>query len=317
MIKKYVFGVSAVAMALAFTGPAVADDNEFEVFGRKFNMSGSLRDGGFDRYVPSVLNPLFNETPFITSEVRALYAYHDVPDDFVTGGGTIQVAAAQIRVAFSERLGLIATQDGYTDVDFEGTLTDDDGPNDIAAGLKYAFHYDPEDGEIITGGIRYTAPAGNISTFLGPREIELNGVGAGFINVFGTGAKIWNDFQAQGSVGVQYALNNSNSSFFHGSTSLSYELLPGFYPMIESSVFVPVNGGDRVTTPGLTQLTGAEFLDVGADDPQLITTVGGGFRLRPFNSDHVILGAAAEVNVTNREDTAYGYRVVTDLVLHF
>ena len=45
-----------------------------------------FRDNGFSRYVPAVTNPLFNETPFITTEVKPIYIYHHIPNDFLTGG---------------------------------------------------------------------------------------------------------------------------------------------------------------------------------------------------------------------------------------
>ena len=62
---------------------------------------GSLGDGGFTRYVPPVTNPIFNETPLITTEIRPIYFHQKIPGDFVTGGGNIDVVAAQVRAAIT------------------------------------------------------------------------------------------------------------------------------------------------------------------------------------------------------------------------
>jgi len=47
------------------------------------DLNGSLGDGRHSRYVPPVTNPVFNETPYITTEARAFYFHHEIPDDFV------------------------------------------------------------------------------------------------------------------------------------------------------------------------------------------------------------------------------------------
>jgi len=149
-------GVPALALAAALAStPAAAEG---------LDLTGSLGDDGFSRYVPPVTNPLFNETPFITTEARPIYIYHHIPDDFLTGGGNANVVALQARVALTERLGFIATADGYSWLDFDNTLPDDSGLNDITAGLKYAVISDPEAGSIATLGARYTIPVGTLKT---------------------------------------------------------------------------------------------------------------------------------------------------------
>jgi hypothetical protein len=42
------------------------------------NFKGSLGENGFKHYVPPVSNPLFNETPFITTEVRPIWLHNDI-----------------------------------------------------------------------------------------------------------------------------------------------------------------------------------------------------------------------------------------------
>ncbi|MEL6317854.1 MAG: hypothetical protein AAFR16_09495, partial [Pseudomonadota bacterium] len=296
--------VAGACVAALSAGAAQAEP--ISVLGYEVDLRGSLREGGFSRYTPTINNPLFNETPLITTEAKPFYAYHDVPDDFISQGGNIQVAALQLRLAFSERFGFIATTDGFTSADFNAVLTDDSGPNDVAFGVKYAAYYAPERGEIATVGLRYTAPAGNVETGTGNGglDIPLNGVGAGFLNPFVTALKIYDDgpltgLQLQGSAGAQIGISDDSYSFFHGSATASYEALPGFYPTLESHVFAPFDGADRGAPfdGALSNLTGAEFLDVGGSDPQTIVLLGGGFRWRPLQSENAIFGFGAVANV--------------------
>lgn len=51
----------------------------------------------------------------IRSEIRPIFAYHRIDDGFL-GGGDAQLYAVQIRYALTDRLALIATQDGYFSV---------------------------------------------------------------------------------------------------------------------------------------------------------------------------------------------------------
>lgn len=257
-------------------------------------------------------NPVFNETPFITTELKPIFIYHDIPNDFITNGGDIIVGAVQARVAITERLGFIATLDGFTNIDFEDTLPDDEGFNDLAAGIKYAFVHDPAAGVVATAGLRYTAPVGGLES----AGIDLNGEG-GYLNPFLTGAFITGPWQVQGSAGVQVGLDEGNWSFVHASGHVDYEVVDGVFPFAEVNLFAPVDGGDRLPDgSGLENLTGADIADIGAESPRTILTVGGGARLRLH--DNVIAGAGIEGNVLGtRDDTVYGFRVTTDLTIHF
>ena len=301
-------GAGLVAAGLAAApAPAPAQD----VFG--LSLAGSFDEGGFDRYVPPVTHFTLNETPFITTEVKPIYAYHKIPDGFLTGGGDVNAVAVQARVALTERLGFIATTDGWADVDFEAGLPDTDGFLDIAAGLKYAVISDPALGEIVTVGARYTAPVGNVDT----AGIDLTGGGSGYIDAFVTGAKLYDSgTQLQGSLGLQWGIDDENWSYLHAHGHVDHEVLPGFFPLVEINALLPVDGGDRI--PGAS-LTGADIFDIGASEPDPILTLAIGARYRPM--DNLILGAAVEGNVldigNDSATSVFGVRFTTDATIHF
>ena len=69
---------------------------------------------GYEDFVMPVGNFTYFEDPFITTDIRLMYVYHEIPDDSVLRGGQVHAVAVQIRVALTERLALIATKDGYS-----------------------------------------------------------------------------------------------------------------------------------------------------------------------------------------------------------
>ncbi len=141
------------------------------------DLKGSLGEGRHSRYVPPITNPLFNETPYITTEARLFYFYNRLPDDFVTSGGDVHLVALQLRLALTERLGFIATKDGYADFNFDEVLDDESGFPNIALGFKYAFYSEPESESILTAGLRYEIPINDLDT----SGLELMGNGSGFL----------------------------------------------------------------------------------------------------------------------------------------
>ncbi|MDH3667214.1 MAG: hypothetical protein OEN23_09835 [Paracoccaceae bacterium] len=96
--------------------------------------------------------------------------------------------------------------------------------------------------------------------------------------------------------------------------------MPGIFPLIEANLFVPLDGGNQI--PG-SNLTGVDILDIGASDPEEILTLAVGARARL--SDNILFGAAFEKNVLSNnitgtsgtEASVWGWRITTDLTIHF
>ena len=273
-----------------------------------FSHKGSMSEGKFKRYVPPLAQPYFNETPYITTEARLVYLYNEIPKGFVTGGGSINIFAAQIRLALTERLGLIATKDGYTILKFDSVLPDSDGFENISFGLKYALFQRPESEEIISFGIRYEPPTGSLSS----GGINLQGKGDGFIDYFLTGAKAVNKWGLQGSLGIQQALDTDyNSSFFHWHGHIDYELFNNLFPLIEVNGLKAYDPGNRT---GISNFEGNDAANFGSTSSTHVVSGTAGFRYR-FNN-HVILGVGYETALTEQKDLLE-YRTNLDLTIHF
>jgi hypothetical protein len=303
MSVSKLLSASVAAAVLAVGGPAAADG----LLGT-FDLKGSFGEtGGHKRYVPSIANPVFNETPYITTELRAIYMHQDLPKEFLTGGGNIDMGAAQIRIAITDRLGFIATKDGYADLHFKRGLPDEEGFANLAAGLKYAVISDPKTNTILTVGAEYEAPTGNLKT----GGISLQGKGDGFIDLFVTGATTFDKLGFQASIGTNLALDNDHdSSMLHYSANVNYEVLPNFFPMIELNGFTTIDKGRRT----VANFEGMDLVNFGSTDSGTVVTAAVGARYR-FN-ENVMVGIGYERPVTDREDLL-NWRVYADLVIRY
>ena len=274
------------------------------------DLRGSLGEGRHSRYVPPVTNPIFNETPFITTEVRPFYFFNRIPNDFVTDGGHAHLVALQLRLALTERLAFIATKDGYADIYFDEVLEDEDGFANIALGFKYAFYSEPETETLATAGLRYEIPIQNLEA----SGLELQGNGDGFINPFLTGTRTFGDLGIQASVGANLALRPSeDTSILHYSLHADYEVLPGFFAMVEFNGYTALRNGNR-SRGAIGQIDGVDVFNFGSENRDTTAVIGGGLRYR-FN-DHFQIGLGAETPVTDRDNTIMDYRVYFDIVLN-
>jgi hypothetical protein len=305
MKRKIQFLMTPFFIVMVLVTPATA----FE-----FDFHGSLGKSENERYVPPLANPILNETPYITTELRPIFIHNSIPDRFVTGGGYINLFAAEIRVALTERLGFIATKDGYADLNFDAALPDTHGYLNISAGLKYAVVSDHKNQTFFTVGFEYEPPTGNIST--GGIDLQGDGVqsdgGDGFIDLFVSGAKTYGQFGLQGNTGFDIALDGDHdSSFWHWSASLNYELFKNFFPLIEINGITTISDGTRT---GVASFEGNDIVNFGSTDSGTVVTLAGGARYK-FNR-HIQMGAGYERAVSGQKDLV-DWRTNVDFVISY
>jgi hypothetical protein len=288
--------VLAIVVASAWIGaarPAAA-----------LELHGSLGDGGFTHYAAPVSNPLFNETPYITTEARPMWLHQDIPTKL--GGGDIDVFAVQIRVALTERLGFIATKDGWADIDFKTGLDDDDGFANIAFGFKYAVVALRETNTLVTVAARYEAPSGGIKT----TGVRLQGHGDGLVDLFVAAARTFGPVGLEANLGTQIACDmDADTSMLHWALHADYEVLERLYPFVELNGFTPIEDGNR-TSLGVN---GIDLVNLGATSSDTVVTIAPGLRVRI--TDNVDVGGAFELPLTDANDLM-DWRITTDLVLH-
>jgi hypothetical protein len=231
--------------------------------------------------IAPVTNPIFFEDAVIRSEIRPIFVYHNIDDQFL-GGGNAQLYAMQIRYALTDRLALIATQDGYFNI-HNKALADPHGWMDLALGLKYALIDNEPAQFILTPGFTFHVPTGERDVF--------QGRGGGEFNPFISFQKGFGDFHVSGNLGVRLPVNgDEQSTVGHYSLMLDYYTCRWFIPFVSFNAFSVLSEGNNI---GL-DTEGYDVMNFGAANAGGRTqgTLGVGFRSRIL--DNVDLGLAYE-----------------------
>ncbi|MEP2776822.1 MAG: hypothetical protein ABJQ29_11550 [Luteolibacter sp.] len=274
-----------------------------------------------------ISNPTLFDLALPTTNVHPIYMHHNLPSTVNTTlgnlgmGGDVEVYALQFEIALNERLSIVATKDGYVDIDAGNAAlwSDQNGFANIGLGMKYAFIYDPVDEFVLSGTAVYEMPTGNDDVF--------QGQGDGVLNLIVSGLKMWGDLELAGAAGARISVDNDQSTGSFLSAHASYEIIPLFIPLVEinwhhvleagngSAAFNSQAGG---AVPGVATFEGSDLLNFGAansrTNPDLITAAIG-FRSRI--SDGVDLGLAYEIPLTPEDDGLIEDRLTLDLFWRF
>ncbi|BCX46934.1 hypothetical protein HAHE_08420 [Haloferula helveola] len=283
--------------------------------------------GGFEKARRPISNPTLFDLALPTTNVHPIYMHHSLPSrvDTTLGplpmGGDVQIFALQFEIAFTERLSLVATKDGYVDLNPQavGLWTEQSGFANIAAGLKYAFIYDPESSCAVSGTATYEFPTGNHDVY--------QGEGNGVLNLILSGVKLWDDFQLAGGAGVRLPFDGQQSTNSFVSLHASYEVVPWFIPLVEVNwhhVLSTGNGRPNYfsqalgLTPVVATFEGNDLLNFGAANASQnrdLVTAAIGFRSRI--TDSIDAGIAYEIPLTDEQSSIIDDRVTVDLVWTF
>jgi len=261
--------------------------------------------GGYDQFIMPVGMPVYFEDPFITTDLRLIYIYHGIPDGSALRGGQVHLAAAQIRVALSERLAFIATKDGYSWVDSHITPAGD-GWNDFAIGFKYAIYSDPESQFLVSTGVRWEWNNGSTDAWQGGDSHELS--------PFVAFAKGWDDWHFLGTVSgrIPTDRNDANASLVWN-LHLDYALSETFRPLIEIHGIHWLTDADRLPL-------GQDYLDVGSLGAAKAAgrdffSAGIGFRWQVANN--VSVGLTYEFSLESADENLMEQRMTFNTVISF
>ncbi len=194
--------------------------------------------GGFESFPRPIGSPLYFEDPFINTDLRPLFLYHEFPESSLLGGGDLAVLAVQARLALTERFQFIATADGRADLE-AGALPEGEGWNDIAMGLKYALYTDHETLSIVSTGIRWRLSNGSREVFQGTEDE---------ISLFVSGSRRFGEklYMTAGVCGRITTHSGQGNDSINWDVNFSYELLKDFFPLIEYHGFHYLSNGDRI-----------------------------------------------------------------------
>ncbi|MEO8614129.1 MAG: hypothetical protein ABI600_03230, partial [Luteolibacter sp.] len=195
----------------------------------------------------------------------------------------------------------------------DSTLPNTNGWGNIAAGVKYAFIYDPAAGTAVSGTMTVELPTGNHDVF--------QGAGDGAANLLVSGLKMVDAWQFAGGGGVILPFSNEQSTSSWVSAHVSYETCPWFIPLVEINWFHVLSAGDGTgggVVPQIAKFEGGDYFNLGsknAADNRDFVTASVGFRSRLSKS--VDVGVAYELPLTDEEDSLMKERVTLDLVWKF
>lgn len=233
--------------------------------------------------------PTAFEAPTIQAEIRPVVLHQRIPTSSVLGGGDFQVVAVQARLPVTDRLAILATKDGWIDLN-PGGAPDKEGYADIAGGIKYALY--EGNNLLVTPGLTYEFGSGQTKVF--------QGNGDGMFRPFVSAAyEPAPELNLIGSLGANLPTNRSaESQSIDLHLHADYEVNAWFSPMVElhgihysrSGRALPVNveGGDLINL-GAT-MVGGQNVVTGA--------LGARFRF----ADNLSLGAIYGFPLTNRQD---------------
>lgn len=277
--------------------------------------------------ISPVSNPIFFEDPRIRTEVRLIYLYNRVSDDLALdignvhvplGGADIHAFGAQIRVALTPRLALIATNDvGIVfrpDHPIPGTaFTNATGYSDLDVGFKYALIDDPAHQFLLTPIVTYAIPTGSREVFQGDNS--------GIFDVAVSTEKGFDHFHLIGNLGFRLPVDRDrNSTEFHLSLHADYAVCRYFIPFVEFNSWTVLDSPDGTKGPlgafnTALNTEGADLINFGAPNPtDTQAAIGFGFRSKLLKN--VDFGVVYEHAVTSPEGI-FEQRVTTDLIFHF
>lgn len=248
-------------------------------------------DQCFSDFISPTTNPVFFEDPRTLTEVRFLFLHHNLPalpGLGINRSNSIQVYAAQVRVALSERWSLIATKDGLI---YSQSPIVQSGFADVSAGLKYNFYRDPVRGRLLSGGVTYEIPLGT--------ERSQQGNGDGEFNFFLTGgSRLGRRMHFISAAGLREPIDSdAENRLAYWSSHFDYRIgsLP-LYAFTEGTWYHYISSGTSGALP-----EGLDLLNLGSTGVTGNDIVTRAFGLKAKPRQNVELGGAYEFPVTDRE----------------
>lgn len=291
-------GIAGVALMVA-CGSARGQHAGFVLFGEP---DAAFRDVPKEQhFVHPCSSPYFHENSFVTTDIRAWYAYQRFDDNTPLGEGHGQVAAAEVRLALTDRLQLVAYKDGYFWIDSDNL--DEDGWNDVAAGLKWNFYRDWANQFHMAVGAGYQFPWGSQDVLQNDGEAR----------VWFSLDKGFDKLHVGGVVNGLFATDDDrtfgSSDRLHWDIHLDYRLTDWFSPVVEINGNHSLND-DHATLP----FQGGDLGNFGKGEDDPIVTAAVGAEFRPF--ERVGVRAVWEDQL-NHEDDLFDWRVTLSLVISF
>lgn len=276
--------------------------------GRLFGLF-ARSDYAFRDFITPASNVLFFEDPRTLTELRVHFVNQWIPgNNPLFQGGNAQFLAAQIRVALTQRLSIIATKDGYFWLHPGNPgLIDSQGFADVAAGLKYNLIRNPESQFLFSVGATFELDVGSHQVFQGNGDGEFHLFNSAGKEFFG-GLAHW----VSGG-GLRLPTNSdARSTMVYWSNQWDVKLTDNVYFLTGLNWFHWLEPGGAVAV----NFEGTDLFNIGATGVEgndiVRSAIGMRYRFGCMNE----AGVCWEVPVTDRRDLVES-RLYVDLCLRF
>jgi len=265
-----------------------------------------------------ITNPTLFDLALPTTNLHPIFIWHELPDEINTTagklplGGDVEVYALQFEFALNDRLSIVASKDGYVDMNPDSTLGSEEGFANLGGGVKYAFLLDPVSRTALSGTLAFEFPTGNTDVF--------QGEGKGTTNLIFSGLKLVDDWQFAGGAGFHIPFSDEQSTSSWLSAHASYKVTDWFIPLVELNWFHVLDAGDGSTTAvsPIVEFEGGDFFNLGASNAtENRDFVSAAIGFRSQLSESVDAGVSYEVPLTNDENSLMESRLTVDLVWKF
>lgn len=270
-------------------------------------------DPCFDDFISPMINFVYFEDPRNLTELRPIFVNHWVPPTVgngISADGSVQLYAAQFRIALSERLSLIAVKDGFIVDETQGALGGllSDGWADVTAGLKYNLVRDAQRGRLLSVGGTYEIPVGSTRA--------LQAIGDGEFHFFVTGGQRLGCGNAHflTSLGYRTAVDDTlQGSAIHWSNHFDIRVTDRLYLFTELAWW---HWTDDASGGAALGIGGQDLFNLSANDivGNDLVTQNVGVKLKQNRNRE--LGVAYEFPLTANNDIIDG-RLQVDLIFRY
>ena len=314
--------LSALALAsltgTAFAGPAATTD-------KTPVPPPAPTDSPFASAWEPISSPTLSGLAIPQTRIRPIFMYQTLADRVSTilgdlpVGGDLEVYALQIEYALSDSLSIVATKDGYVDLNPDATLSSESGWANLAAGLKWTFLRDDASGFAAALQGVVEVPTGNTDV--------AQGDGDGSIQPAIHLLKLAGPVQVSGTIGSKIPFDNdAESTVLYTNVHLGVEAVKNVQVFVEANWFHVLDEGDGGkrynahvggAVPSVIKFEGGDLLNFGAShggDDELVTLAAGlGWRITP-NLD---ITAAWEFPLTDKNTSLIDDRLTVGATIRF
>ena len=252
---------------------------------------------------------LFFEDPRTLTELRVHFVNQWIPgNNPVFQGGNAQFLAAQIRVALTQRLSIIATKDGYIWLNPGNPgMASSEGFADVAAGLKYNLIRNPDSQTIVSLG-------GTVELDTGAHRV-FQGSGNGEFHLFSTAGQEFFGGLAHWNMAGGIRLpsdTTARSTMSYWSNQWDVKLTDRLYFLTGVNWFHWLKSGNNLPV----NFEGMDLFNLGANNVAgndvVTSSMGLRYRFGCMNE----AGICWELPLTDRRDLLES-RLYTDLCIRF